>query len=325
MTRFPRLGREEYSPIPDPEALWGVASPGRLRVATPRRGPTVLGLTSAMTPAQGRAGECALRCHLGLCGCWRSLGWSPPSAAGATMPSRGAGQPPRSLACADSAARGSAVRPMGGLRGFTHAMEEGARRLALGTRCQRVRQADDPPRIRTRPPLTGLLDEGPGVVRWRVVWPGLQGLQGTSSRYPPSFTRWPDAALAAQPPDREPVGWLRGFRGIDTLSATILVAELVDCQRFTHPRELMAYLGLVPSEYSSGDRERRARPATPTRGACSSRPRGTSATARPGAGRSRPARTDNRPRVAPRPGARSSACIVATAISSDTANARPSR
>lgn len=65
------------------------------------------------------------------------------------------------------------------------------------------------------------------------------------------------AALAQQAPYREPVGWLRCFRGIDTLSAMILVAELVDFQRFQRPRELMAYLGLVPSESSSGGTERR--------------------------------------------------------------------
>lgn len=64
-------------------------------------------------------------------------------------------------------------------------------------------------------------------------------------------------ALAETPPYREPVGWLRCFRGIDTLSAMILLAEIVDFQRFHRPRELMAYLGLVPSEYSSGDRQRR--------------------------------------------------------------------
>lgn len=65
------------------------------------------------------------------------------------------------------------------------------------------------------------------------------------------------AALAEQAPYREPVGWLRCFRGIDTLSAMILLAEIVDFQRFTHPRELMAYLGLVPGEYSSGEAQRR--------------------------------------------------------------------
>jgi transposase len=64
-------------------------------------------------------------------------------------------------------------------------------------------------------------------------------------------------ALAETAPYREPVGWLRCFRGIDTLSALTLIAEMVDFQRFTHPRELMAYLGLVPSEYSSGSTERR--------------------------------------------------------------------
>src|SRR6516165_11252183 len=38
--------------------------------------------------------------------------------------------------------------------------------------------------------------------------------------------------VAGTAPYREPVGWLRCFRGIDTLSAIILLAELVDFQRF---------------------------------------------------------------------------------------------
>lgn len=63
--------------------------------------------------------------------------------------------------------------------------------------------------------------------------------------------------LAAAAPYREPVGWLRCFRGIDTLSAMVLLAEIVDFQRFRRPRALMAYVGLVPSEYSSGDEHRR--------------------------------------------------------------------
>jgi transposase len=37
----------------------------------------------------------------------------------------------------------------------------------------------------------------------------------------------------------------------------ILLAEIVDFQRLQHPRALMAYLGLVPSEYSSGAAQRR--------------------------------------------------------------------
>jgi transposase len=64
-------------------------------------------------------------------------------------------------------------------------------------------------------------------------------------------------ALAQTPPYREAVGWLRCFRGIDTRSAMILRAEIGDFRRFPRPRALMAYLGLVPSEHSSGDRQRR--------------------------------------------------------------------
>ena len=64
-------------------------------------------------------------------------------------------------------------------------------------------------------------------------------------------------AVADEAPYREPVGWLRCFRGIDTLTALALVAELHDWRRFASPRALMAYLGLVPSESSSGGKERR--------------------------------------------------------------------
>lgn len=47
---------------------------------------------------------------------------------------------------------------------------------------------------------------------------------------------------------------LQALRGIDAVSAIGLVAEIGDINRFAHPRQLMAYLGLVPSEYSSGER-----------------------------------------------------------------------
>jgi|HubBroStandDraft_2_1064218.scaffolds.fasta_scaffold82394_1 transposase len=65
----------------------------------------------------------------------------------------------------------------------------------------------------------------------------------------------------AQQAEKEPykamVGRLRCLRGIDTLSAMALIAEVCDFARFEHPRELMAYLGLVPSERSSGNKQRR--------------------------------------------------------------------
>jgi len=44
------------------------------------------------------------------------------------------------------------------------------------------------------------------------------------------------------------------LRGLDLVGATTVVAELGDLKRFAHPRELMGYLGLVPSEHSSGSK-----------------------------------------------------------------------
>ena len=64
-------------------------------------------------------------------------------------------------------------------------------------------------------------------------------------------------AICQEDPYREPVGWLRCFRGIDTTTAITIVAELHDPRRFQSPRDLMAYLGLVPTEHSSGNRQRR--------------------------------------------------------------------
>ena len=67
------------------------------------------------------------------------------------------------------------------------------------------------------------------------------------------------AEIAQSEPYREPVGWLRCFRGIETLSAMLILAELHDFRRFASPRALMAYLGLVPGEDSSGEKHRRGR------------------------------------------------------------------
>ena len=55
----------------------------------------------------------------------------------------------------------------------------------------------------------------------------------------------------------EQVGWLRCLRGVDTVTAMTILAELHDFRRFKHPRELMSFLGLTPSEYSSSTRVKR--------------------------------------------------------------------
>ena len=67
------------------------------------------------------------------------------------------------------------------------------------------------------------------------------------------------AEMAEREPYREPVGWLRCFRGIDTLTAMLILAELHDFRRFASAPALMAYLGLVPGEDSSGEKHRRGR------------------------------------------------------------------
>ena len=65
--------------------------------------------------------------------------------------------------------------------------------------------------------------------------------------------------IAESEPYRERVGWLRCFRGIDTLTAILLLAELHDFRRFQSAPALMAYVGLVPGEDSSGEKHRRGR------------------------------------------------------------------
>lgn len=47
------------------------------------------------------------------------------------------------------------------------------------------------------------------------------------------------------------------FRGIKTLSAAVIAAEIGDLRRFTSARQFMAFLGLVPSEQSSGKSTKR--------------------------------------------------------------------
>lgn len=49
---------------------------------------------------------------------------------------------------------------------------------------------------------------------------------------------------------------LMGLRGYQTVAAMITVSEIGDIHRFAHPRQLMAYLGLVPSEPSRGPEAR---------------------------------------------------------------------
>ena len=61
--------------------------------------------------------------------------------------------------------------------------------------------------------------------------------------------------LAQSEPYREIVGLLRCFHGIDTLTAITVITEIFQFGRFATPGELMSYLGLTPSESSSGEKQ----------------------------------------------------------------------
>jgi transposase len=64
------------------------------------------------------------------------------------------------------------------------------------------------------------------------------------------------AALIEDSPWEQGVARLRCLRGIDTLSALGLCAEVGDFERFARPAQLMSYLGLVPSENTTGEKRR---------------------------------------------------------------------
>ena len=64
------------------------------------------------------------------------------------------------------------------------------------------------------------------------------------------------AKLALSAPCAHTVARLRCLRGIDTLSALGLCAEIGEWERFDHPDQLSAYLGIVPSEHTTGKQRR---------------------------------------------------------------------
>jgi transposase len=62
--------------------------------------------------------------------------------------------------------------------------------------------------------------------------------------------------LSQETPYAVPVAMLRCFRGFDTITATSIVVELHTFHRFPSARKLMAFVGIVPSEHTSGQRRR---------------------------------------------------------------------
>ena len=109
------------------------------------------------------------------------------------------------------------------------------------------------------------------------------------------------------------VGRLRCLRGIDTLSAVGLCAEIGDFERFARAEQLMSYVGLVPCESTTGQ-QRRLGAITKTgsghaRRLLSRRP-GTTASDPRSARHSPSATTASPPRRSRSPGAPSGACTA---------------
>ena len=63
-------------------------------------------------------------------------------------------------------------------------------------------------------------------------------------------------ALLPSSPWTVQTGRLRCLRGVDTLTAVGLCAEIGDFERFAKPEQLMSYIGVVPSEASTGQQRR---------------------------------------------------------------------
>jgi transposase len=130
----------------------------------------------------------------------------------------------------------------------------------------------------------------------------------------------PDSGHAAT------IAKLRCFRGIDTLSAAGLAAEVGAFDRFARPPLLAGFLGIVPSERTSDTKRRQGRsprlaPATPAD--CSSRRPTTTAIRRGSATLSPSANTAKTPASSRSPGARSGGCTSAGSTSTSDGASRP--
>jgi transposase len=113
---------------------------------------------------------------------------------------------------------------------------------------------------------TGQATWGPAHLRWlsEVVCP-TPAQQIVFQEYVRAVTEHTERLerLEQELKDQVQTWWLRpvvdalqALRGVQFTVAVTAVAELGDLTRFDTPRQLMSYLGLTPSEYSTGDRRR---------------------------------------------------------------------
>ncbi len=81
----------------------------------------------------------------------------------------------------------------------------------------------------------------------RAVSEQTERLQRLEAELPPLVQTWRWAPV---------VEAIQALRGVQFIAAVTLIAELGELTRFETPGQLMSYLGLVPSEHSSGERRR---------------------------------------------------------------------
>jgi transposase len=99
--------------------------------------------------------------------------------------------------------------------------------------------------------LRGELD-GPSGCAFRILMEHLEYLETQLNALDMEIERY-----ARRAPYREVVEALECLRGVKVLTAMTLAVEIGDINRFRSPRSLMAWVGLIPSERSSGERARR--------------------------------------------------------------------
>lgn len=97
----------------------------------------------------------------------------------------------------------------------------------------------------------GTLNFGPGAAQtafteyWQAVTAADERVERLTKALQASVVGWRFESV---------VDALQALRGVAAITAIGLVAEIGDLGRFAHPRKLMGYLGLTPSEHSSGER-----------------------------------------------------------------------
>jgi transposase len=123
----------------------------------------------------------------------------------------------------------------------------------------RAREVAVNSRVQARHQLKGFLRRGNVRHTGKTAWCGanyrwLGTLNFGAGAAQTAFTEYWQAVTAAENHVDRLTKALQSLRGVAAIAAIGLMAEIGDLARFAHPRKRMGYLGLTPSEHSSGER-----------------------------------------------------------------------